>query len=144
MVGEFQGEEGGMFVNEFQEDLVAFPKGKFKELFLVDPFEVAFVAFDFVAGPFGADEEMHVFCFPDIGDEGDDAAVAPLGDGIACFFEHFAQHAVLGALPFFELTADTEPFVVVQVVFLFGAVEHEVLVAAFQVAEGGGFQDLKI
>ena len=144
LIGKFEGEERRVFLQEFEEDLVAFPHGKLEEMFFLDPFEVALVAHDLVAGPVGTDKEVHVFRFPDVGDEGDDAAVAPLRDGEARLFANFTEHAVFGALPFFELAAHAEPFVMVQVVFFLGAVKHEVAGAAFQVAEGGGFQDLKI
>ena len=143
LIGEFQGEERRFFVDEFEEDLVAFPHGQFEEAFFLDPFEVALIADDLVACPFGAYEEVHMFAFPDIGDEGDDAAVAPLGDGIARLLAHLTQHAFLGALPFLKLAAHAKPFVVVEVVFLFGTVQHEILGAAFQVAEGGRFHDLR-
>ena len=139
-IGEFKGEEGCFFVEESKENLVAFPHGEFEQVFFLNPFEVTFVAHDFVAGPFGTHEEVHVFVFPSVGDEGDDAAVAPLGDGESGLFPHFAQHTVLWAFPFLEVTSYAEPFVVVKIVFFFGAVEHEVLGASFQVAESGLFQ----
>ena len=139
LIGYFEGEKRPVFVDEAEEDLIAFPHGKFEQALFFDPFEVALVAFDLVARPVSADEEMHVFAFPDVGDEGDNAAVAPLRDGIARFFPHLAQHAVLGALPFFELAAHPEPFVVVEVVFFLGAVQHEVLAAALKVTLGGLF-----
>ena len=65
----------------------------------------------------------------------DDAAVTPFRDGEARLFPHLTQHAVLGALPFFELAAHAEPFVVVEVVFLLGAMQHEVLAAALQITK---------
>ena len=133
-VGEFKGEEGSFFVDEPEKYLVAFPHGQFEEAFFLDPFEVALVAHDLVASPVGTHEEVHVFAFPDIRDEGYDAAVAPLGDGKPSLFPHLAQHAVFGTLTFLEMAAHAKPFVVVQVIFFFGAVEHEVLVAAFKIA----------
>ena len=139
-IGEFQRKERYVLIYKFEEYFVTFPHCELEKAFLFDPFEVALVADDLVASPFGTDEEVHVFAFPDVGDEGDDATVAPLGDGISSFFPHFAEHAVFGALPFLEMAAHSEPFVVVQVVFFFGSMEHEVLGASFQVAEGGLFQ----
>ena len=120
-----------MLIDETEENLVAFPHGEVQQVLLLDPFEVALVAFDLVTCPIGADEDVHVFVVIDIVHEGDDAAVAPLGDSESCFFPHFPQHAVLGALPFLELATHAEPFVVVEVVLFLGAVQHEVLAAAF-------------
>ena len=138
-IGEFQGKERSFFVYQFEEYFVAFPHGEFKEAFFLDPLEVTLVAHDFVADPVGADEEMHVLCLPDVGDEGDDAAVAPLCHRVARLLPDLAQHAVLRALPFLELAAYAEPFVVVEVILFLGAVQHQVLRAVFQIAEGGLF-----
>ncbi len=132
-VGQLQREERPMLVDEAEEDLVAFPHGEVKEALLFDPFEVALVAFDLVTRPVGADEDVHVFVIVDVVHEGDDAAIAPFRHGEACLFPHLTQHAILGALPFLELAAHAEPFVVVEVVLFLGAVQHEVLAAALQI-----------
>ena len=132
-VGQFQREERSVLVNEAEENLVAFPHGEFEETLFLDPFEVALVAFNLVARPIGADEDVHVFVVVDVVHKGDDAAVAPFRDGEAGLFPHLAQHAVLGALPFLELAAHANPFVVVLVVLFLGAVQHEVLAAALQI-----------
>ena len=132
-VSQLQGEERSVFVDETEEYLVAFPHGKLKQTLFFDPFEVALVAFDLVARPIGADEDVHVFVVIDVMHEGDDAAVAPFRHGETGLFPHLAQHAVLGALPFLELAAHAQPFVVVEVVFLLGAVQHEILAAALQI-----------
>lgn len=123
-----------MLVDEAEEDLVTFPHSEFQKALFLNPFEVALVAFDLVARPVGADEEVHVFVLINVVYEGDDAAVAPSGDGEARFFPHLAQHAVLGAFAVLELAAHAEPFVVVEVVLLLGAMQHEVLAAALKVA----------
>ena len=122
-----------MLIDEAEENLVAFPHGKVQQVLLLDPFEVALVAFDLVTCPIGTDEDVHVFVVIDVMHEGDDAAVAPFRDGKARLLPHLAQHAVLWALPFLELAAYAEPFVVVEVVFLLGAVQHEILAAALQI-----------
>ena len=122
-----------MLVNKTEEDLVALPHGEFEEALFLDPLEVALVAFNLIARPVGADENVHVLVVIDVVYECDNAAVAPFRDGEARLFPHLAQHAVLGALPFLELAAYAEPFVVVEVVLFLGAVQHEVLAAAFQV-----------
>ena len=132
-VGELEGEKRPVLVDEAKEDLVAFPHGEFEEVLFLYPFEVALVAFDLVARPVSADEDVHVLVVIDVVNKGDDAAVAPFRDGEAGLFPHLAQHAVLGALPFLELAAHAEPFVVVEVVLFLGAVQHEVLAAALQI-----------
>ena len=132
-VGQFEREEWPMLIDEAEENLVAFPHGEVQQVLLLDPFEVALVAFDLVTRPVGADEDVHVFVVIDVVHKGDDAAVAPFRDGEARLLPHLAQHAVLGALPFLELAAHAKPFVVVEVVLFLGAVQHEVLAAALQI-----------
>ena len=124
-----------MLVDEAEEDLVAFPHGEVQQPLLLDPLQVALVAFDLLSGPVGADEDVHVLVIVDVVHKGDDAAIAPLRDGKARLLPHLAQHAVLGALPFLELAAHAEPFVVVEVVLFLGAMQHEILAAAFQIAK---------
>ena len=133
-VGELEGEKRPVLVDESKEDLVAFPHGESEEVLFLYPFEVALVAFDLVARPVSADEDVHVLIVVDVVHKGDDAAVAPLRDGETCLLPHLAQHAVLGAFAFLELAAYAEPFVVVEVVLFLGAVQHEILRAAFQIA----------
>ena len=144
LIGQLQGKERPLLVNQSQENLVAFPRWKFKKPLFLNPFEVAFVAVGLLASPFGADEDVHLLGGPDVVDEGDDAAIAPRRNGEARFLKDFAPHAILGAFAFLELAAHANPFVVVLVVFFFGAVQHEVLAAALQVTLGGLFHTTKI
>ncbi len=67
----------------------------------------------------------------------DKPPVAPVGDGEARLLPDLPAHAVLGALARFELAADAQPLVLVDIVFLLGAVEHQILLALFQIAECG-------
>ena len=124
-----------MFVDETQENLVAFPHGEVQKALFLNPFEVALVAFNLIARPVGADKDVHVLVFIYVVHKSDNAAVAPFRDGEASLFPHLAQHAVLWALPFLELAAHAEPFVVVEVILFLGAVQHEVLRSAFQIAK---------
>ena len=123
-----------MFVDEEAYVDIAFPHGKVQQALFFNPFEVAFVAFDLVARPVGAYEDVHMFVVVDVMHKGDDAAIALFSDGESCLFPHLAQHAVFRALPFLELAAHAEPFVVVEVVLFLGAVQHEVLATALQIA----------
>ena len=99
-------------------------------MLFLNPFEVALIAIDLFACPVGANKDVHLFGGPDVVHKGDNTAIAPLSDLKARLFADFAPHAVLGALPFLELAAHANPFVVVLVVHLLGAVQHEVLAAA--------------
>ena len=129
-VGQLQREERSMLINKAEENLVAFPRWKFQKSLFVNPFEVAFVASDLFAYPVSANKDVHLFSRPDVVYKGDNAAIAPLGHGKARFLIDFTPHAIFGALPFLELAANANPFVVVLIVHLLSAVQHEVLAAA--------------
>ena len=144
LISELQGKERSLLIYQLQENLVAFPGRQFEKSLFVNPFEVTLVANDLLARPVGANEDVHLLGGPDVVDEGDDTAIAPRRDGEARFFPHFAPHAVFGTLPFLELAAHANPFVVVLVVLLLGAVEHEVLAAALKVTLCGLFHTPKI
>ena len=89
-VGQLQREKGTVLVDEAEENLVAFPHGEVQQALLLDPLQVAFVAFDLLAGPVGADEDMHVLVIVDVVHKSDDTAIAPLGDGEAGLLPHLA------------------------------------------------------
>jgi hypothetical protein len=141
-VGQLQREERSMLIDKAEENLIAFPRWQLQKSLFVNPFKVAFVAYNLLAFPFCADKDVHLLGRPDIVDESNDATIAPRGNGKACFLIDFAPHAVLGALPFLELASHANPFVVVLIVLLLGAVQHEVLVAALKVTLGGLFHGL--
>ena len=82
---------------------------------------------------------MHIFSLPFIGYEGHDAPVPIVGERETGLFPSLPQQALLGALPLLELSADTDPLIVVQIVFLFHAVQQQNLIPLQQVAQGGVF-----
>ena len=124
-----------------EEDLVALPQREVEEAAFVNPLQIALVACGLLTAPVGSGEEVHVFAGPYVADEGNNAAVLPARDRETCLLAHFAQHALVGAFVGFALAAYANPFVVAGVVGLLDAVEHQVLVAAFHIAEGCLFHD---
>ena len=70
-------------------------------------------------------------------EEGQQPPAAPAGQGQARFLPHLPEQAVLRALEPLKFAADTHPFIVVVVVLLFHAVEHQVGVLPLQIAERG-------
>ena len=112
--------------------------GELGYVFFWDPFQGAFVAFLEVAGEFSRRKEVHEFRLVHaVANEGDDAAVLGTNQGEARFFQRFALDTVFGRFPFFELAADADPLVLVDVVFFLDAVEQQVLAVLFNVAECG-------
>lgn len=104
---------------------------------LVHPFQYAFIALLDGSSKFGCGKEVHEFGLVHaVADERDDAAVLGADEREACFFERFAVDAIFGRFPFFELSANADPLVLVDVVFLFDAVEQQVLAVLFDVAKG--------
>ena len=146
LVDELEGEEGGGAVEEeAEEDAVAFPEVEVHQPGFGNPGEGALVVDAHVglAAPGGGGEEVHVFVGPRVGDEGDDAAVVPLGDVQSRLLLHLAQHALVGALVGFALATHANPLAVAGVVLFLDAVQHEVAVAVVNVAEGCLFHNTK-
>ena len=77
---------------------------------------------------------MHIFARITVGNEGDDATVAVIGNGQSRFLPNLTEHTVLGALSVFEMTADSDPFIVVDVILFLGAVKHQIATVSFGVA----------
>ena len=85
--------------------------------------------------PLGGGEEVHVFVGPRVGDEGDDAPVAPLRDLQPRLLLHLAQHALVRALVGLALAADAYPFAVAGVVILLHAVHHQPASVPFHITQ---------
>ena len=77
-----------MLVDKSEENFVAFPHGQVQKALFLDPLKVTLVAFNLVAGPIGANEDVHVLVVVDVVDEGDDAAITPFRDGEACLLPY--------------------------------------------------------
>ena len=139
-VFKFEREEGLVGIGQqAQEYLVAFPEGEVEELLFVNPCQFAFVTGSLLTAPRGSGEEVHVFARPHVADEGDDAPIAPGEDGEAGFFLDFAKHTFVRTFVSLAFAAYTNPFVMAGIVFFLDAVEHQILVVAFEIAEGGLF-----
>ena len=79
---------------------------------------------------------MHKFDFVHaVADECVNAAVLEIGQFKTRFFTGFTSNAVFRAFAFFEFPADSDPFVVIDVVLLFDAVQKEVRTVLFDVAK---------
>ena len=61
--------------------------------------------------------------------------VPPVRQHQARFLPHLAQQAVFGAFALLALAASTDPFALVFVVGLFGAVQHQASASLFDVAQ---------
>ena len=151
-IDEFEGEEGLLFVEEEAEKyFVALPEGEGgvvcvreeRQVGLADPCEGSFVvdAHIGIAAPCCGGKEVHVLVRPGVGDEGDDAAIVPLGDSQPCLLSHLSQHALVGTFVGFAFAAHTDPLAVACIVLFLCAVQHEVAVAVVNIAEGCLFHD---
>ena len=77
---------------------------------------------------------MHIFA-PVIGKEGHNAAIARIAKRKSRFFEKFPRNTLFRAFSMFKLTANADPFIVIDVILLFDAVQHERLSILNQVTE---------
>ena len=124
-------------VEQLEENFIALPDGQLLHLFLRHPFQHAFPAgialYHLARPPVGGvemDELGHI-----APDESQQSPAAPVGQRQARLFLHFTEKAVLRALEPLEFSADAHPFVVVVVVLLLHAVEHQVGVVPLQIAQ---------
>ena len=109
---------------------------QFAHFLLIDPFQNAFVAVLERARKFGRCKQVHEFGLAHaVADERNDSAVFGANQRESRFFERFAADAVFGRFPFLELATDAYPLVLVDVVLFLDAVEEQVLVALFDIAE---------
>lgn len=120
-----------------EENFVARPQRQRRHGRLVHPLEIPLVAFAQRAGEARRREEVHVFPLPLVGQKRHHAAAAPVGQRQAGLLLRLAQEALVRRLVTLELAADADPFVVVEVVFLLHAVQHEILLPALDIAECG-------
>ena len=80
---------------------------------------------------------MHIFDTPLVRNKGNDAPRAVGCQGETCLFLYLTQHTFFRHFPRFKLAADTDPLVMVQVVFLFYPVQHQVTVIFFDITKCG-------
>ena len=71
---------------------------------------------------------MHVLGLPDVGNKGHNATVFVVRQGQTGFLLGLAHDAVLRTLFVLKFAADAEPFVMALVIFLFRAVQHQIIV----------------
>ena len=101
------------------------------------PFQCALVTVGQRAGKIGAGVQVHPLGGPWLASKIHNAAV---GGGLhrqAGFLPHFAQGTGFGSFAGVKLAAHTDPFIVVDVVLLFNAVQHQIAAVLFQVAQSG-------
>ena len=80
---------------------------------------------------------MHPLGGPGVTVKIHDAAIDRRVHRQAGLFAHLAQGASQRILARLKLAADADPLVVVDVVFLFDAVQHQVRAVFFKIAKGG-------
>ena len=78
---------------------------------------------------------MHIFGLIDSVYKGDKTTVTVVGQGKSGLFKGLAEDAVLGTLFILKLAAYTYPLVVINIVFLLYAVQHQVFIAALDLTK---------
>ena len=79
---------------------------------------------------------MHIFCHTIPGDKGHNGPETIVGQRIASLFPDLPEQAFLMALIRLKMSADTDPFVFIYIVFLYHAVQHQVFMILLDVAKG--------
>ena len=78
---------------------------------------------------------MHLLTLIGVGGKGDNGAIARRGKHKPRFLKDLADRAVVGAFALLKVTANAEPFALIDIVFLFYAVKHQILPVFFQVTK---------
>ena len=103
----------------------------------VNPLQIPLIAVLDLPGEVLRVKEVHIFGAVLVRYKGDNPPVPPAVQGESGLLQHLPAETVLGALPGFELAADADPFILVEVALLFHPVEHEVFLAPLEITEGG-------
>ena len=126
-----------LFLQQTEKELVPLPDGQFLHLRLLHPLQFSLGAgiapYHLALPPVGGvqvDELGHV-----APNKGQQAPGAEALQSQASLLLHFPQQTVLRAFKPLKLSAYTDPFVVVVVVLLFDAVQHQISVLPLQIAK---------
>jgi hypothetical protein len=71
-------------------------------------------------------KKMHIFSAVNIRNKGDYTAIAQGIESESDLLHNLAAHAVKGALAILKLAADSDPFIMVFVVYLLYSVKHKI------------------
>ena len=135
VVNEFEREKGLVLCQEAEEYFVPLPYVEVVDLLLRNPFKDPFVTFDGFSFKTIRSEKMHIFRSAVTGNKGDDSPEPVGGQRIACFFPDFAHKTLVRTLVLLEVAAHSDPFVLIDVVFLYDPVQHQVFPVPLQIAK---------
>jgi len=128
-----------LFLQQTKKELISLPDGQFLHLGLFHPLQFALgagITTDHLAlppvGGVQMDELGHVAPH-----KGQQSPGAVARQGKAGLLPHLPHKAVFRAFKPLKFAAHTHPFVVVVVILLFDAVQHQVSVLPLQIAKGG-------
>ena len=124
-----------VFIQQAEEQLVPFPDWQRRHVFLRDPFQCPFVAVGHDTLPLVGGKQKHVF---PVGAayKGDDTAQLIRCQGQTGFLQHFPCEAFLGGFAAFKMSADPQPFIVVDVIAFFRAVQHQITIVFLKITKG--------
>ena len=134
VIHQFQRKGRCILTTPRQNQAVALPDRQVAHLLLVHPFQHPLVALADLAFKAVGGVKVHIFHGPRRADEGDDAAKTVSGEGKPRLLLNLPQKALLRALPLLKFTADADPLVPIDVLFLFYPMEQQILPLLFYVA----------
>ena len=118
------------------EDPVSFPQIQAVDLLLWDPLQGSLIAVCQFTGEIVRCVEENIFhlIIVIVVHESQNTPESIACERQACFLFRLTQNAVLRALTPLELSADSDPFILIHVMFLLDTVDHQIFVIFFNIA----------
>ncbi len=138
---QFHAEQRMIFFEQLEKDQIAFPEIQRRQCTPVEPDQIAFIAFDMdglIKEAAGVEhhqfrEDGILFVLAEV--ERDHAAQLRILPEDAGFFHAFSLHAAKNCLSVFKLSANADPFFMIDIVFLFDAMKHQNYLVSDQIAK---------
>ena len=131
-VYQLHGKEWMIFRQKLQKQFVTFPEIQLPDLFLRNPFQNAFVAGNGLPCKAICSKNRNIFHLISA-DKGELSAIMKRRQCIACLFFDFSQNTFLRAFAFLKMSADSDPFSFIDILFLYHSVQHQVFAVFFDI-----------
>ena len=89
-------------------------------------------------------KKVHIFGAVFVGNKGYNTSVFIACKGEPCLFRYFTEQTCFRRLVWLKFAAYANPFGMITVIFLFGAVDHQDFLSAKNIAKGGLFHGLML
>jgi hypothetical protein len=135
VVHKLERKERVVFIDQTEKDLVSLPDVELPYLRDVHPLQLSFIAGNRIALEAIRCKKMHILRDAVSRYKGHDSAESPGSQCVAGLLPDLSQQTLLRTFPKFKMTADTDPLVMIAVIFFLDTVHHQVLVLFFDITQ---------